>query len=570
MSGFTTWTRLEPVPRLDSLKPGLRAALGDPLWLLARQWQFGEFAGEDAGSPVESVVEVELAPLERYRAGSVTQDIAGSDLPLEARVEALPLAGRVLDLRHRIDAGQHFLRLLRLAGAEAAADAYRKQFPLPDMVQTDAPLVMAGIARRVPDGRALADTLLRARGAATSLTLLPPLPAVDRALEKFVINAGNRFLSWWQSRHLGEEIGAGTAWQPSRLEHDFAVSARLSDGPVVLRAAGYDGERLDWSDFDLSGGDLGMPAAGATPSRRLTRRTLPSRAYFAGMPSERFWEFEDSVIRFGVESLGRGDIAHMILSEFALTYGNDWFTVPLRLLVGSVVALRSLRIKDSFGVESDLACAQTVGAGDWRMFSFAAAHAAQPALFFLPPVLGDGLQSEPVEDVALFRDEMANMVWAVERRLERPEGGWERGSDHYRTIDAALRQSLPPQSLPQGSAEADLIYRLNSPVPEHWFPMVPIRPSGAAPGVVELQLRPLTRWDASGTARVTQPSAELLRAAAPLPESEVPRDGVVAATHWQMTRSVSGHYHLWLSRRVRVGGGEGSSGLVHDIARRLR
>lgn len=164
MSGFTTWTRLEPVPRLDSLEPGLRAALGDPLWLLARQWQFGEFAGEDAGSPVESVVEVELAPLERYRAGSVTQDIAGSDLPLEARVEALPLAGRVLDLRHRVDAGQHFLRLLRLAGAEAAADAYRKQFPLPDMVQTDAPLVMAGIARRVPDGRALADTLLRARG----------------------------------------------------------------------------------------------------------------------------------------------------------------------------------------------------------------------------------------------------------------------------------------------------------------------------------------------------------------------------------------------------------------------
>ena len=34
----------------------LQAQIRDPLWLLARQWQVGEFAGDDAGSPVQAVL----------------------------------------------------------------------------------------------------------------------------------------------------------------------------------------------------------------------------------------------------------------------------------------------------------------------------------------------------------------------------------------------------------------------------------------------------------------------------------------------------------------------------------
>jgi hypothetical protein len=43
------WTRLEPQSRGRNPSPGLEARMHDPLWLLARQWQFGEFHGEDAG-----------------------------------------------------------------------------------------------------------------------------------------------------------------------------------------------------------------------------------------------------------------------------------------------------------------------------------------------------------------------------------------------------------------------------------------------------------------------------------------------------------------------------------------
>jgi hypothetical protein len=53
---ITTWSRLEPDtqtgrPSLD-LDEGVAARLADPLWLLGRQWQMGELAGEDAASPV--------------------------------------------------------------------------------------------------------------------------------------------------------------------------------------------------------------------------------------------------------------------------------------------------------------------------------------------------------------------------------------------------------------------------------------------------------------------------------------------------------------------------------------
>ena len=51
MTSITSWLRLEPRTRKADMAAGLQARIYDPLWLLARQWQTGEFQGEDAGSP---------------------------------------------------------------------------------------------------------------------------------------------------------------------------------------------------------------------------------------------------------------------------------------------------------------------------------------------------------------------------------------------------------------------------------------------------------------------------------------------------------------------------------------
>ena len=45
-----SWRRLEGTNVDPEMTEGLSARLADPLWALARQWQVGEFHGEDAAS----------------------------------------------------------------------------------------------------------------------------------------------------------------------------------------------------------------------------------------------------------------------------------------------------------------------------------------------------------------------------------------------------------------------------------------------------------------------------------------------------------------------------------------
>ena len=56
------WNRLEGRPRSADFERSLRAEVRDPVWFLTRQWQFGEFEGEDAGSPIDA----RFAPTMRF------------------------------------------------------------------------------------------------------------------------------------------------------------------------------------------------------------------------------------------------------------------------------------------------------------------------------------------------------------------------------------------------------------------------------------------------------------------------------------------------------------------------
>src|SRR5687768_12490346 len=62
----TTWHRLEVRARQEEFDRSLLAEVRDPLWMLCRQWQFGEFKGEDGGSAVQARVQVETTRLNRF------------------------------------------------------------------------------------------------------------------------------------------------------------------------------------------------------------------------------------------------------------------------------------------------------------------------------------------------------------------------------------------------------------------------------------------------------------------------------------------------------------------------
>ena len=73
---------------------------------------------------------------------------------------------------------------------------------------------------------------------------------------------------------------------------------------------------------------------------------------FPGAPAPRFWEMEDARIAYGLVPVGPTDLAQLLMIEYASSYGNDWFVVPLSLPVGSVTRVDSLVVTDTFGVRS--------------------------------------------------------------------------------------------------------------------------------------------------------------------------------------------------------------------------
>ena len=122
MTSITTWLRLEPRCRTADMNGGLQARVYDPLWLLARQWQLGEFQGEDNGSPASAEWRGEVARFTRYAPGPLApratvegQPFDGRAVPLETLVEGEPITPKATTLerlRFAADAGRHFLRLV--------------------------------------------------------------------------------------------------------------------------------------------------------------------------------------------------------------------------------------------------------------------------------------------------------------------------------------------------------------------------------------------------------------------------------------------------------------------------
>jgi hypothetical protein len=345
------------------------------------------------------------------------------------------------------------------------------------------------------------------------------------------------------------------------MEYEFAVSAATPTGEVVLSAPEYVEGRLDWYSFGLRpGASLGAtPAETRNQDIRLT--TIPAPISYKGMPSDRWWEFENAQIDFGSVGAGPADLVPLVLAEFALIYGNDWFMVPLEVMVGSLCRVRSLVVTNSFGDQVPIApfTSPSAPAGAWRMFSlspdrrYPIVGALPQGFLFVPPALASSLNSQPVEDVWLLRDEMANLAWGVERIVENRAGD---RLDRQNAYLAQQAQVTPPTG--DGTA---LSYRLASEVPDYWIPLVPVPdPSGQG---IRLQRGALAR---PGPTPLTPPRGRILGTPGPLflRDEEVPRAGAHVTGGYQYARWIDGSSHLWRGRRKQAGRGEGSSGLKFD------
>ena len=79
----TRWNRLEGRPRVHDFDRALQAEVRDALWMLAKQWQLGEFMGDDAGSPVLARICLGAAQFERFHPGTAPDEPFSLERPLE-------------------------------------------------------------------------------------------------------------------------------------------------------------------------------------------------------------------------------------------------------------------------------------------------------------------------------------------------------------------------------------------------------------------------------------------------------------------------------------------------------
>lgn len=541
----TTWARIEP--QSSDLEPGpdraLQARVHDPAWLLGRQWQLGELTGEDAGSPAWVRVRATRTAISRLRpAGATSGRALGADEVLEAAIEAEP---EPVDWTRAAQAGAHFLAALRLAGLEQHLAAFREAFPLPDPATSGLDAAGRRRLRLLRRGGCDGTGLRTAARGPDGQPVLPPRPSLPAADRDRVLAVLRR----WIAGYPDLPAGSGTAWVPERLEYRATIAAADPAGPgtVLLAAPAYPGGELDWTDLRAAPPDTDPGAATAVDPTRteLVHRGLAARVGYPGMPANRWWEFEDGAVSYGDVEAEGGDVARLLLVEFATVYGNDWFLAPLDVELGSLLAVRALVVTDTFGQATLVGPATAPG---WAMFAVSGAPAG---VLVLPAVTGACLEGPPVEELVLSRDEAANLAWGIERTVTGPAGDVVDRHQRWRDRIAALPAAAAASDLPS--------YRLATDPPDHWIPLVP-RSDG------HRSIRLHRGIVARGDGLDVPPLGRLLEPDRPLAlfEEELPRGGLLITRSWQLARTAGGETVSWLARRVRVGRGEARGGLSFD------
>ena len=597
LPSITLWNRLEARPRTDDFDRALKAEVRDPLWMLTKQWQLGEFRGDDAGSPAFAKIQMATTRLTKYQADSKRVQTYDEDVPLEAKVEQkkIPFKSGAQDisLDIRLMMGRHWLKLIKAdfpAGLRAEyISLYKILLPDPDdkkfasiVAHREAWQQFAAVAERAMDGYVFYAHLKEGNSASDGTSQLG-----DVDLDAL----GEKFIKWFENFFLQPIDDDNNAWLPSRMEYQFAVSAPDEDGEKVMVADEYYHGHLDWYNLDIDQQataleiepDMVLPP---DPQNRETNSFFPVNISFDGMPHTRWWRFEDSNTNFGDINPDTTDLNKLLFIEFGLIYANDWFLVPFTLPAGSIAHVKGLSVTNVFGEKTWV---EPAGKGlddawkRWNMYALnTKGNQREPAdnsLLILPTV-EKIMEGKPLEEVLFIRDEVANMVWAIEKKIPLPTGSGKHGGEAafelHKFYQKILNNEIGDGIVIPDDIEfkANIRYQIMNTVPENWIPFIPVHVDGSS-REVQLQRASMPRIlenDAPGNAQKIKPRTQLVREGLEknpveayfIHEEEIPRAGIRAYQTFQRTRWYDGKVVNWYGARKQTGRGEGHSGLAFD------
>lgn len=598
----TIWNRLEGRTRAEDFDRALKAEVRDALWMISRQWQMGEFIGDDAGSPVLAKVHMETTRLNKYQPGAGAPIPLEQDIPLEVKVEnqKIPFIQGTLkiSLDLRLLMGRQWLKWISQVDSNLKSE-YIKKYPIkkPDpgsekeaqiCAHVEVWQQFAAVAGRSMDGYALYEYLTQKQDPPPHAYHNIDFSGVSNVSDKkdAIDNLAEKFISWYKRLYYQPHEQENPSWKPEYLEHQFACSAPKGSAEKVLTADEYYHGHLDWYNLDINQDQSGLVEVPDQPSeekieQRITHTFIPTSVTFGGMPHPRWWAFEDHKTDLSFIKPDTQDLNKLLLLDFILVYANDWFLVPFTLPRGSLANIKGLTVTNVFG---ETTWVEPAGSGPdedwerWNMYSLNVRGSedvpADLTLVILPTVQ-KVLEGKPIEEIFMLRDEIANMVWGVESVVPLASGKSKPGREAGYELKTKLQQILDstnPEPV-EIKYQANIRYQLVNSVPEQWIPLLPVHLDG---NKREIQLQraamPRILENDSHIPRKIEPRTSLLRQGLDqdpmksyfIHEEEIPKAGIKVHKSFQRTRWYDGKVYNWLGIRKQVGKGPGSSGLAFD------
>lgn len=482
--------RLEPGRPAGDPERGFAAEIADPAWLVGRQWQLGEHQGENASSPIDVALTLRRVAIGPSPSRPSDDPV---EVPAEAIVEDEPDSWWTIGRRLRLglaarDAG--------IVGAPGGGDNGLRFVDL-----TGPYAELNGVAY---DGRAV-------HAAMPSAAVFAEVPAGAVA-------------DAWRTDELGYRLDLPAG--------DATLSIGGRDDPVTGRWVGHDGGDVDWWSVDAD-----RPVTEGTTQ---VEERFPERFSLPGGPARRWWQIEDHRVDLGGLAPDRSHFASVVLLDLLFGHGDDWFLTPVPTAAGHVLAVDACTVTDAFGDPWDVLAPPGVPPTvPWSLFEVAGLGPRQLPIWLtaVSPLAG-----EPVEQVIAGQDEDANLVFAVEERLD---GRATRRSRPDPRPPSVLDDTGPPLPPPTFS------YQPATAVPDHWHPYT--REVDDA-GVVTFRQGRLVAVDRDGTPiRRDPPTARLLQAGhaslhtfAPW---RLPPTGLRLERRALLARTTTGRPVLWVQRR---------------------
>ncbi len=562
----TAFNRLEASPRSTDFTRSLRAEVRDPLWMITRQWQMGEFQGEDAATPVGARILSLQQHADRVVIGTGGPATYDEAIPLETRVEREALQA---DLGLAVELSRTYWKS-NLALVSSHRDALLAKYPLvfsPDPNDYSGSQLYAAAKTRWWNGFSMYVDM-------TTAGTNPALTAFREWLDgEASISGGDKtslndlaagLLAWYARTYSQPASATENAWKTAQLEYGFTIATPAAAQNVLVADEYYQGH-VDWYSFDLDNrqpvaidGETAPSPQQPPPDDEVLDSFIPAPIGFKGMPNPRFWQMEENQTDFGAIGVSATGLLHLVFAEFGLIYSNDWFMLPFPLPFNTWCEVEGIVVTDVFGQETLIRPAGASSGTSWHRWTMfqntdrsgAVSNVSNTNKFYLASSVTQMLESDPVEEINFLRDEAAKMVWAVEKTVPSIAGPGMRGDE----LD--IGAPSPPPFVPAGTAA--IRYVAGTTVPSNWIPFIPVHLSGSTTEIQLQRARLPGAHGARGRLLTEVPAPFFIN------EEEVPRAGVIVDRTWQRARWTSGETFLWLGRAKQAGRGEGTSNLRFD------